>query len=150
MTSRRCTRRCEKRRTKRTEPWHWSARCSPTRWSGSGGRTIPVRGGKDSTRTSGRAGRGEKRFTASRAPPTPIPIEARGRAASRGAEGLAGRRTASELREPPRLLFRSGRGGRAPAAGTDGREAARGDGRRVERSEEHTSELQSLRHLVCR
>src|ERR1035441_2193448 len=77
MTSRRCTRRCEKRRTKRTEPWHWSARCSPTRWSGSGGRTIPLRAWEDSTRTSGRSGWAKNSFTASREPSTPIPISGR-------------------------------------------------------------------------
>src|SRR5437899_5901736 len=62
------------------------------------------------------------------------------------------------LRRPPRstlfpytTLFRSG-GGRSSRGGTPspdlGRpEAGRGKGCR---SEEHTSELQSLRHLVCR
>src|SRR5882724_12433139 len=56
------------------------------------------------------------------------------------------------IRRPPRstlfpytTLFRSGQPRRSGAAG---RARQRHRGRR--RSEEHTSELQSLRHLVCR
>src|SRR5437899_8752278 len=59
------------------------------------------------------------------------------------------------IRRPPRstlfpytTLFRSHRPGDAAVAGhVDAAELLRGPGRR---SEEHTSELQSLRHLVCR
>src|SRR2546425_5468232 len=80
------------------------------------------------------------------------------------------------IRRPPRstlfpytTLFRSHRlldvpGGRDPAPGrrvrplsvpgsrhaADRRRAARGERRPGERSEEHTSELQSLAYLVCR
>src|SRR5499426_4188557 len=63
------------------------------------------------------------------------------------------------IRRPPRstlfpytTLFRSpGRrgAGRARRTGAPGRSGFRGPGRAA-RSEEHTSELQSLRHLVCR
>src|SRR5438874_10592957 len=59
------------------------------------------------------------------------------------------------IRRPPRstlfpytTLFRSGRGrGRLDE---NGRHVLRADLRRVGRSEEHTSELQSRRDLVCR
>src|SRR5436853_4267777 len=68
------------------------------------------------------------------------------------------------MRRPPRstlfpytTLFRSGRGGARDAARLGrvprGRDPVGVPLRRrpaVERSEEHTSELQSLRHLVCR
>src|SRR5262245_65227118 len=68
------------------------------------------------------------------------------------------------IRRPPRstlfpytTLFRSrddracGRGEVAPRAGArDASAPARSLARDLRRSEEHTSELQSLRHLVCR
>src|SRR2546422_3427685 len=66
------------------------------------------------------------------------------------------------IRRPPRstlfpytTLFRSGRegAGRALAVGSrdvDGGEMPLGMAQHVERSEEHTSELQSRLHLVCR
>src|SRR5882724_10322837 len=57
------------------------------------------------------------------------------------------------IRRPPRstlfpytTLFRS----RRPAPRPGRRDARRWGGGRRRRSEEHTSELQSLRHLVCR
>src|SRR5258707_2466276 len=43
-----------------------------------------------------------------------------------------------------------GVGGRASNAGEVNRCAEQGDQRRIERSEEHTSELQSRQYLVCR
>src|SRR5947199_2202313 len=59
-------------------------------------------------------------------------------------------------RQPPRstlfpytTLFRSRLGEPAPGLDPGGRRAAPA-ARRPHRSEEHTSELQSLRHLVCR
>src|SRR5436853_2888221 len=71
-----------------------------------------------------------------------------------------------KIRQPPRstlfpytTLFRSPRGqdppdplddaDRSEARHADARHVATGSGR-SRRSEEHTSELQSLRHLVCR
>src|SRR5438045_4537517 len=64
------------------------------------------------------------------------------------------------LRRPPRptlfpytTLFRSAAPGQpraAPSAAGDPAGHVPADGARAGRSEEHTSELQSLRHLVCR
>src|SRR2546429_3778204 len=64
------------------------------------------------------------------------------------------------IRRPPRstlfpytTLFRSRQwsGRRSPASGTRGTKHLRGaESRRRKRSEEHTSELQSRLHLVCR
>src|SRR5436853_4128147 len=60
------------------------------------------------------------------------------------------------IRRPPRstlfpytTLFRSLPGGVQPLLGAGG-VPRRGQPAHEERSEEHTSELQSLRHLVCR
>src|SRR5262245_63754685 len=60
------------------------------------------------------------------------------------------------IRRPPRstlfpytTLFRSGGRGRSPSPHGPGRRGRTG-GAGWRRSEEHTSELQSLRHLVCR
>src|SRR5258705_6096144 len=57
------------------------------------------------------------------------------------------------IRRPPRstlfpytTLFRS----QQSSAGQEGRHQPRRPGQPARRSEEHTSELQSLRHLVCR
>src|SRR5205823_7215700 len=62
------------------------------------------------------------------------------------------------IRRPPRstlfpytTLFRSHRGQGAPVGGIEAYQAASpGDADTDERSEEHTSELQSLAYLVCR
>src|SRR5258705_1095121 len=71
----------------------------------------------------------------------------------RSAEGAARRLRAAEGRDPLRLRRRHGAGMRgAPPDGERGLrdEAPLRAGRHASRSEEHTSELQSLRHLVCR
>src|SRR5262245_65086177 len=55
-----------------------------------------------------------------------------------------------ERRSVPAAGRRRQRHGSAPAAGVVARSAHEGNLAWLTRSEEHTSELQSLRHLVCR
>src|SRR5439155_19696442 len=71
----------------------------------------------------------------------------RARAARRGCDGAGERRAERSPRPPPRR-----RGScRGPGRRTGRRAGPGGDGgRNTTRSEEHTSELQSRGHLVCR
>src|SRR5438045_8318193 len=72
---------------------------------------------------------------------------------SERARRARGTPSASALRRRRRAVRTSDRSGRTPAprrARARLPSSTRREARKKERSEEHTSELQSLRHLVCR